>query len=231
MKRFFGEKFKDTIIIKDNEFNHMKKVLRMQEGDKVLASINDENDYYCVIEKMDKNQAVLLIEDVKLCPALPKKNIVLFQMLPKKEYLDNILAKSVELGVSKIIPFTSEYTMLKDIREDRVATQIMTACKQCGRSKLVEFEKCIKFENLIERLKDFDLVLFAYEKEKEIFNPEILKNKNNIAIIIGNEGGFSEREGEILKNHATSISLGSRILRCDTAVTAMLSLVGILSEN
>ena len=231
MKRFYGEKYKDKIIIKDNEFNHMKKVLRMNVGEEVIASINEDNDYFCVIEKMDKNQAELSIKEVKLCPALPKKNIVLFQMLPKKEYLDNIIAKSVELGVSKIIPFTSEFTMIKDIREERVATQIMTACKQCGRSKLVEFEKCIKFENVIKRLKDFDLVLFAYEKETEKFNPEILKNKQNIAIIIGNEAGFSEKEAEIFKNNATSISLGSRILRCDTAVTAMLSLVGILSEN
>lgn len=231
MKRFFGEKYKDKIIVKDNEFNHMKKVLRMQEGEDVLASINDKNDYYCTIEKMDKNQAVLIINEIKPCPALPKKNIVLFQMLPKKEYLDNIIAKSVELGVSKIIPFTSEYTMVKDIRQDRVATQIMTACKQCGRSKLVEFENPLKFEKLPERLKDFDLVLFAYEKETVPFKTDILKNKQNIAIIIGNEAGFSEKESEILKTHATCISLGSRILRCDTAVTAMLSLVGILSGN
>jgi len=231
MKRFFGEKYKDKIIIKDSEFNHMKKVLRMQEGDEVLASVNDEYDYYCTIDKMDKNQAVLVIDQIKLCPAIPKKNIVLFQMLPKKEYLDNIIAKSVELGVSKIIPFTSQYTMLKDIRSDRVATQIMTACKQCGRSKLVEFENCVKFEKLPERLKDFDLVLFAYEKENLPFNADILKDKQNIAIIIGNEAGFSEKESEILKTHANSISLGNRILRCDTAVTAMLSLVGILSGN
>ena len=231
MKRFFGEKYKDKIIVKDNEFNHMKKVLRMQEGEDVLASINDENDYYCTIEKMDKNQAVLIINEIKPCPALPKKNIVLFQMLPKKEYLDNIIAKSVELGVSKILPFTSEYTMMKDIRSDRVATQIMTACKQCGRSKLVEFENPLKFEKLPERLKDFDLVLFAYEKETVPFKTDILKDKQNIAIIIGNEAGFSEKESETLKTHATCISLGSRILRCDTAVTAMLSLVGILSGN
>lgn len=231
MKRFFGEKYKDKIIVKDNEFNHMKKVLRMQEGDNVLASVDDEYDYFCVIEKMDKNQATLIIEETKPCPALPNKNIVLFQMLPKKEYLDNIIAKSVELGVNKIVPFTSEYTMIKDIRPDRVFTQIMTACKQCGRSKLVEFENCIKFEKIIDRLKDFDLVLFAYEKEKEMFNPSLLNDKQNIAIIVGNEAGFSESEAEILKKHATSISLGSRILRCDTAVTTMLSLVTVLSNN
>lgn len=231
MKRFFGERYKEKIILKDSEFNHLKKVLRMNEGDEVIASINDEFDYFCVIEKIDKNQAVLSINEVKPCPALPKKNITLFQMLPKKEYLDSIIAKSVELGVSKIVPFTSEYTMIKDIREERVATQILTACKQCGRSKLVEFDKCKKFDNIINMLQEYDLVLFAYEKETCIFKPEILENKQNIAIIIGNEAGFSEKEAEILKNNAISISLGSRILRCDTAVTAMLSLVGILSGN
>lgn len=231
MKRFFGEKYKDKIIVKDSEYNHMKRVLRMQEGDEVLASVNDEFDYFCIIEKMDKNQAVLKVKEVKPCPALPKKNVVLFQMLPKKEYLDNIIAKSVELGVSKIIFFTSDYTMIKDIREERVATQIMTACKQCGRSKLVDFEKCVKFDTLPQRLKDFDLVIFAYEKETVAFDPEILKDKENIAIIIGNEAGFSEKEAETLKKLSTTISLGTRILRCDTAVTAMLSLVSILSNN
>lgn len=231
MKRFFGEKIKDKILIKDNEFNHLKKVLRMNEGDEIIACVNDEYDYFCSIEKINKNDALLNINEIKLNPAQPKKNIVLFQMLPKKEYLDNIIAKSVELGVSKIIPFTSKYTMIKDIKYDRVATQILTACKQCGRSKLVEFERCEKINNIPSLFKNFDLVLFANEKEEKMFNVEILKNCNNIAVIVGNEAGFSEEEIQLLKKHASSISLGKRILRCDTAVTTMLSLVGVLSGN
>ena len=63
MKRFFGEKLGDKIIVKDNEFNHMKKVLRMQEGNEILASVNDEYDYFCIIEKMNKNDAILNIQN------------------------------------------------------------------------------------------------------------------------------------------------------------------------
>ena len=229
MKRFFGEKYKDRIIIKDNEFNHMKKVLRMTEGDEVIASVNDENDYYCVIEKMDKTQAVLVINQTQLCPALPKKNIVLFQMLPKKEYLDNIIAKSVELGVSKIIPFTSEYTMMKDIRSDRVATQIMTACKQCGRSIPLKVENAITFKQMLERISDFDIVLFANEKDR-LASQEI-QDKTNIAIIIGSEGGFSDSEIEAINGvGAINFGLGERILRAETACLAMSAIVGYMVE-
>lgn len=231
MKRFFGKMIKNKIVLEDGEFFHLKKVLRMNEGDKVIANINDENDYFCQIEKINKNDCVLSIENVEKCPALPNKNITLFQMLPKKDYFDDILAKSVELGVNKIIPFTSEYTMIKTLKRERVDSQIMTACKQCERSKLVPVEDVTTFDGMIERLSEFDLVIFAYERETQKFNPDILKEKQNIAVIVGNEGGFSPSETEKLKPLATTISLGKRILRCDTAVTAVLSLVSVLSDN
>ncbi len=231
MKRFFGKKINDKIIIEDNEFFHLKKVLRLNEGEKVIANINDENDFFCEIEKINKNDCILNIERIEKCPALPTKNITLFQMMPKKEYFDEILAKSVELGVSKIIPFTSEFTMIKTFKRERVDTQIKTACKQCERSKLVDVEDIIKFDDMIKKLSSYDLVIFAYERETKMFSPEILTGKQNIAIIVGNEAGFSQIETEKLKPLATTVSLGKRILRCDTAVVAILSLVGILSGN
>ncbi len=231
MKRFFGRKYDDKIIIEDSEFNHLKKVLRMNEGDRLIASVNDENDYYCIIDKIGKSDCVCSIESFSPCPALPKRNITLFQMLPKKDYFDNILAKSIELGVNKIVPFTSQYTMIKEIKRVRIDTQVMTACKQCERSKLIEVTDPIKFQELPERLSNFDIVIFAYENETQPFNPKILENKQNIAVIIGNEGGFSPEEAEQLKKISTSISLGKRILRCDTAVIATLSLISILTNN
>lgn len=231
MRRFFGKKQGEKIIIEENEFFHLRKVLRMNEGEKVIACINDEFDYYCQIEKINKNDCILNIESKEKCNALPNKNITLFQMLPKKDYFDDILAKSVELGVSKIIPFTSQYTMIKTFKRERVDTQIMTACKQCERSKLVPVEDVIPFEKMVASLSQFDLVIFAYERETKKFNPEILKNKENIAVIVGNEGGFSPEETEKLRVCSQTISLGKRILRCDTAVTALLSLVSILSGN
>ena len=231
MRRFFGKTIKDKILIEGSEYNHIKKVLRMKEGDSLIAYINDEFEYMCEIEKMNKDNCICFIEEKNICPALPKKEITLFQMMPKKEYFDEILPKSIELGVSEIFFFTSEYTILKSFKRERVDMQVMTSCKQCERSKLVKVNDIINFEEMIKLLKNYDLVIFAYENEEKMFDPKILENKQKIAVIIGNEAGFSQKEAQLLKEKAISISLGKRILRCDTAVTATLSLVSVLSGN
>ncbi len=231
MKRFFGEKQGEFIKISEGEFLHLKKVLRLGVGDKVIACLNDEYDYFCEIAVINKSDCLLKILSKEICPALPKKEIVLFQMLPKKEYLDNIIAKSIELGVSKIVPFISEYCMIKTLKKERINAQIITASKQCERSKLIEVDAVAKIEALPELLKDFDLALFAYENAEKPFDAKILENKHKIAVIIGNEAGFSEKEAQMLEKYCETISLSKRILRCDTAVTATLALVSILSQN
>ena len=91
--------------------------------------------------------------------------------------------------------------------------------------------RILNFDEMILNLKDFDIVLFANEREENMFQ---LKNieEENIAIIVGAEGGFSEIEKEKIKStKALSLSLGKRILRCETASVAMLSIVSILSGN
>ncbi len=233
MRRFFGKKEGEKIVIEDNEFYHLKKVLRMNEGDKIIASINDEYDYYCTIYKMNKDNCLLQIDNYSICPALPKKKITLFQMIPKKDYFDQILPKSIELGVNDIYFFTSDYTMIKNFKRERVETQVMTACKQCERSKLVTVHELIDFDKMIDLLSDYDAVIFANEHEKsQKFDINWVKNIEKIAVIVGNEGGFSEKEANIIiKKGGKSFSLGKRILRCDTATTAVLSLVGIFSDN
>lgn len=231
MRRFFGALSGEKIIIEGSEYTHIKKILRMKEGEFLVAYVNDKFEYTCKITSMQKDFCECEIQEKSLCPALPKKEITLFQMMPKKEYFDNIIPKAIELGVSDIYFFTSEYTMVKNFKRERVDAQVMTACKQCERSKLVPIHDIIQFNDMLKLLKNYDLVIFAYENEENVFDPKILENKQKIAVIIGNEAGFSEKEANILKNYSTSISLGKRILRCDTAVTATLALVGVLSGN
>ena len=232
MKRFFGKKTNNQILIDGEEFLHLKKVLRMQEGDKVIACINDENDYHCTIARLNKNDCLLDIDKIDKCPAIPNHDITLFQMMPKKDYFDSIIAKSIELGVNKIVPFSSEFTQNKILKRERVQTQIQTACKQCERSSLPEVLDIVPFKKMLAMLEGFDVVIFAYEDEKAPFNPQILNDKHKIAVIVGNEAGFSADEAAaIQEKQVQSISLGKRILRCDTAVVATLSLVSVLTNN
>ena len=231
MRRFFGRKENDNIVIENDEFFHLNKVLRMKEGEKLYAYVNDENEYLCEISKMNKNDCVCKIESYSKCVGLPTKDITLFQMMPKKEYFDEILPKSIELGVSEIYFFESEYTMNKNFKRERVDSQVMTACKQCERSKLVPVHDIIKFNKMTELLKNYDIVIFANEDEEKLFDTSVLDGKQKIAVVIGNEAGFSDKEKEILKARAHSISLGKRILRCDTAVVATLAIINIISGN
>ena len=234
MKRFFGKKFKNEIIIENDEFIHLSKVLRLKENDKIICNINDEFNYFCTIKEIGKKNCVTTINSKELCPALPNKKITLFQALPKKEYIDEIIPKSVELGLTNLQFFISDFSNTKTINETRINQQILSACKQCERSMLMQNFPLITFKEMTEKLKNFDLVIFANEKEtkKSIFDLKNLKSSNNIALIIGNEGGFSDMEmNSITKITNNSITLGKRILRCSTAVVALLSLVNAITNN
>ena len=234
MRRFFGKKNGEFVIIENDELVHLAKVLRKKEGDQIICCSNDEFDYYCQIVSVDKKQCKAKIEKAVKCPALPQKDVTLFQALPKKEYLDEIVFKAVELGVSSLQLFISDFSNTNKINTERINAQILSASKQCERSKLMKCNPLIEFDKMLKLLKNFDLVIFANEKEeqKTIFDIKNLEKAEKIAIIIGNEGGFSENEiAKLLKENVFSITLGKRILRCPTAVTTILALVNALTKN
>lgn len=235
MKRFFGEKEGDFIKVSDDEYNHLKKILRMKEGDSIIGCVNDEYDYYCTIKKMESKVCYCHIDKIEKNLALPKKNIVLFQMLPKKEYVDNIIPKAVELGVSEIYFFTSSWTGQKYLNMERLKTQVKTACKQCERSKLVKVYEILDFDKMVELLGEFDIALFPFERESVLnkLEEKRLKNKDNICLVVGNEAGFTDLEAERIKSlkNVETFSLGNRILRCDTAVVSMLAIINHFTGN
>ena len=232
MKRFFGKRINNIISFEEGEAQHIRQVLRLKEGDKVIGMLNDDNDYYCTITEISKQKVVAEIDEIKPNIANPYKDITLFQAMPKREYFENIVTKTIELGVSKIVPFISKWTVNHDYKKERLNTIVATACKQCERSLLPEVCEVVNFNNMLNKLTDYELVLFANEKETEPFNLSTLKNYNKIAVVVGCEGGFAEDEIEQIKQvGAKSISLGKRILRCDTATIAMMSIVNILSGN
>lgn len=234
MRRFFGKKEGQFVIIDNDELAHLAKVMRQKVGDKIICICDDENEYYCQIESLDKRICKAKIEKIEKCSALPNKDITLFQALPKKEYLDEIVAKAVELGVSTLQLFISDFSNSSRINDERIKSQILSASKQCGRSKLMINSPLIKFSQLSKMLENFDFVIFANEKEKQngIFDIKNLENAQKIAVIVGNEGGFSEKEIQaILKEGVQSITLGRRILRCTTAVATTLALINALTKN
>lgn len=234
MRRFFGRLDRNKIVVENEEFNHLKNVLRLGVGSEVCVSLNDEFDYICVVEQMSKNNAICNILTKQKCPANPTKNIVLFQGVAKGPKFEFIVQKATEIGMTKIIPFESEYCVgkISDSKNGRMKAIIQNACKQCERSVMPVVEKTISVGEVAKQIKDFDIALFANERAFDSEKIKSLEKYNNIGIIVGAEGGFTLEEKELLlQAGAVSVSLGKRILRCETASVAMMSLVSILSGN
>ncbi len=234
MRRFFGQKKDDKIEICDEEFNHLKNVLRLKVGDEVLVSINTDVEYVCEIESFSKNSALCKINGEHKCLLNPTKDITLFQAIAKKPKFEFIVQKATEIGMTKVVPFVSEYVIAKvtENKIERLNSIVENACKQCERSIKTVIDECKNVDQIIEMFKDYDIILFANERTDVGEEIKKLTKYKKIGIIVGSEGGFSQKEKErFIEAGAVSVSLGRRILRCETAAVAMMSLVSIMSGN
>lgn len=230
MHKFFVQRefiTEDTAIIEGDDVKHIYKVLRLETGDKV--SINDcqGNEYLGDINEINKKQVIVnLLEKLPINNESPV-NVHLYQGLPKSTKMDLIVQKATELGVKEITPVVTERVVVKsELSEfkkvDRWNRIALEACKQSKRSLLPVINTPIEFDELVNNLNNMDMIVVPYENEdgygiKNIIS-DLNKNIKNIAVVIGPEGGFEDREIEILRSiNAHIVTLGPRILRTETA--------------
>lgn len=223
----------NKVFIKGNDFNHIKNVLRMKNGEKFYVSNKISGDSYLVnLDNYSQDEVICNIIE-KMDSKESTVKVTLFQGLPKADKMEYIIQKSVELGVYNIVPVDMKFCVAKLNNEEKKLSRWQTiseaAAKQSKRNIIPKIENKISFKNMLGILNDFDLVIIAYENENKTNLKEILqenKNINNIAIIIGPEGGLAQDEVELLiENGAKSASIGKRILRTETASLAMLSMI------
>lgn len=232
MKTFFvNEVNSNKIQLTGDEHNHLKNVIRLTVGDKVKVVCGDDFNYFCEITEINKNNSVLTVEEKVLNTANPKTNLTCYMALIKNDNLSLIVQKLTELGCSTFVPFESRYTVNKDkgAKADKLSVITQQSLKQCGRSKPMTVLPTQKLLNLKDMLSKHDLIIFANETEKSLSLNEALNKNNsakNIAIIIGCEGGFEHTEIDyLINNGAVSVSLGSRILRAETAAIMLSSII------
>lgn len=231
MKKFFAKKQGDFFILDGDELAHFN-VLRCKADEEVVVLGADGFDYLCKVEKVTKKQATLSVISKSKNTKNPKINISLFQGLVKGEKLDLIVQKLTELGITSLYTFESEYTIAKSNNNkiDRLNRVSCEACKQCGRSTPLNIFESISFKDMLVKLKEYDIVLFANEKDR-IRNLTKLNACNNIAIIVGSEGGFSDSEIEQIHGiNAVNFGLGERILRAETAAITTSAIVAYMAD-
>ena len=251
MKRIFLDELSENVEITGKDANHLANSLRAKKGDKIIAVDKAGNTATLELTDFDSEKIYAkCITEIK--PAeIFNKHITLADCLPKQNKFDTIVEKATELGVDRLEPLISDRTIARPgnfraktklERWHRVAKE---AAEQCARDTLPEIgniqelsEWLAEIEPTLGKFENdkFDgkgaLLLFFYEKETEDNLAEILYNyKNsdgdkNIIILIGPEGGFSEREVREIKNcGGVSVSLGKTILKTDTAAISALAIV------
>ncbi len=215
-----------TVLINGADANHISRVLRHRIGDIIYVCDGGGMDYTCEIAEMDINSVSLRILEKTLCDAEPTVAITLFIALPKSDKMEYVIQKCVELGVTQIIPFSSSRCVVKLTDKDKVKKTerwqkiAESAAKQSGRGIIPKVSLPISWRELCARAGEFDLSLFCYECEEEnSLKAELSKKEfKNVCIVVGPEGGFDKAEAEEAERCGfKSVSLGKRILRCETA--------------
>ncbi len=244
MPRFFvnKEQTEDGCIrITGSDVNHIRNVLRMKKGDSLQVVTGGTWEYTCGIEAFEDDAVVCRIRDAqKPAKELPSR-VILFQCLPKKDKMETVIQKAVELGASAVVPVASRRCVVKldpkkaEARTVRWNSIARSAAEQSGRLNVPEVYPVMSFSDAVAFAKDLDIRLIPYEKEEDAGSTrDILasvKAGKAAGILIGPEGGFEEAEvQEAVSAGFRPVTLGRRILRTETAGMMLLSVLVYLLE-
>lgn len=221
------------VRIEGDDVKHITKVLRLKCGDTISVCDGNKNDYICTISETLKDCVVADIAETMQNKNESSVCITLYQGLPKGDKMDYIIQKCVELGVVRIVPVAMKRSVVKPsvasskaLRWQRIALE---AAKQCIRGIVPVVDEPVSFDAMLSQISQMNLAVLPYENEVDGKLKKVLeKNKEakDIAVIIGPEGGFEEEEVQnAIKSGAHAVTLGPRILRCETAPVATVSAV------
>ena len=245
MHRFFAESSaigEKEIRLTGADVNHIRKVLRMREGEEILISDGQGRDFHCRIEAIEEEEVTAQILWVLDGNAELASDITLFQGLPKGDKMEFIIQKCVELGVARIVPVNTKRTIVKlDAKKEQARIKRWSgisesAAKQSGRGRIPEVTGVKSFAEALEEARKLNMCLIPYELARDMAQTrEVLssiKPGMSVGIFIGPEGGFEEEEVEQAEAAgARPITLGRRILRTETAGMAVLAMLVYLLEE
>ena len=229
-KRFFVDKLNypaETVVkIEGEEFVHAKTVLRIEEGAEIILLDGSGKEYSAIVAKIEKHALSAHITGVKAGDKEPKTPIYLLCGALKGNKTEFVVQKSAELGVSKIGVFSSEYCSahMNENKLERLRKVAREAAKQCLRSCAPEIEYFDSLEKALKSAEGFENKLFACEFLHGSA-ADISKISGSTAVVVGSEGGFSEKEFSMAQSEGfAGISLGKRILRAETAAITVVAL-------
>ena len=243
MPRFFtpSDNFDgSTVKITGDDSRHIARALRMAVGDEITVCDMQGREHLCRLTKIRDEECECEILDSREGRTESPLHITLYMGYPKGDKLELVIQKAIELGASRIVPFESSRCVKrpKDDKIDKQTARLQRiaeeAAKQCGRARLAEVARPISFKEALEEAATADLPLFCYEGDGTVSLKSALADavgKRTVSVIVGCEGGFSEKEAEEARAAGLiPVNLGPRILRCETAPAYVLSAISYVLE-
>lgn len=236
MQRYFAKEYKDKIVLEDSDIHHIKNVMRMRINDLIEVVYNNKL-YICKIISFEP----FIIDIDKEIEDENKLDldIVIGVPLLKEQKMDLILQKLTELGVNTIIPINMERCVVKldeskfNKKRERWRSICKEASEQSKRTNIPVIGDMMSIKNLINIDADIKLVASTKEKDK-MFNYYLqgIKKCAKIIIVLGPEGGFSDKEEEyLLGNGFNSVSFGNLVFRIETACIYVAAILNYFSST
>ena len=216
------------IYIKEKQHHFLKNVLRVKLNDTINVFDGFTGEWRSQVISISKDKTALKIEK-KIREFETQPDIWLIFAPIKIFRLNIIIQKAVELGVAKFIPCKTEFSNFDKLNYKNLEMNAIEAAQQCERLDVPKIEKIINLDAMIKKLPEDRALVFCDESDTNL--PSIydelkshLNNYSKWSVIIGPEGGFSKEERELIKkqNNVLRVTLGSRILRSDTAAISSL---------
>ena len=244
MYNFFTEaehRQDDRFLISGSDYNHIRNVLRMKAGDTFLVSCGGESHLCCLESFEDDTVVARITQEGYQSTELPAE-IYLFQGLPKSDKMELIIQKAVELGAAGIVPVEMKRCVVKleekkkKSRRERWQVIAESAAKQSKRNLIPQVFDVLTYKEAMAMAGEMDLFLLPYENERGMAATrealDAIRPGMKVAILIGPEGGFEEKEVLLAQeNGARSISLGRRILRTETAAITSIAMCMLHMET
>lgn len=225
------------VFISGGDVNHIKNVLRLEVGDWIVACDGNGTDYVSRIQFICSDEVVASIEKVQPTGTELPVRITLFQGMPKKDKLELIIQKAVELGACEIVPVMTKRTVVKLSEEKKINKRLerwqsiaYAAAKQCDRGIIPTVHKPVSYEEALAMADQLDYNVIPYELQTGMEEARKIVDQackqRSLGIFIGPEGGFEPEEVErAMTRNIHPMTLGKRILRTETAGMALLSIL------
>ena len=230
MANFYIDKsdiIENTATINGEEAQHISRVLRMKKGDEVTLCDGEGTFYEAVLTDFSEKCVTAEITSSRRAETEPAVQITVFQGVPKNPKLETIIQKLTEIGAVRLVPMDTKRAVAKldkSSKIDRLRKIAREAAKQSKRGIIPCVTDCVSFKEAVKMAAEADLALIPYEEEREMSLKKALAGKppETVVVMIGPEGGFDAEEIKLAKEAGiTSVTLGRRILRTETAPLAV----------